>query len=40
MPWEAEISSRAHEIVRGDIQLVDADETYRMLSAELAAKRE
>ncbi len=38
--WEAEISSRAHEIVRGDIRLVDADETYRMLSAELAAKRE
>lgn len=38
--WRAEIESRVDGIVRGDVELVDADETYRMLSAELAAKRE
>lgn len=37
--WGAEIGSRVDEIVRGDVDLVDADETYRVLSAELAAKR-
>lgn len=37
--WKAEISSRIDEIMAGDIELCDADETYRVLSAELAAKR-
>lgn len=37
--WRAEISSRVDEIVRGDVDLVDAEESYRVLSAELAAKR-
>lgn len=37
--WSAEIRSRVDEIVRGEVDLVDADETYQMLSAELAAKR-
>lgn len=36
--WSAEISTRVQEIVNGEVDLVDADETYRMLSAELAAK--
>ena len=37
--WRAEIGTRVDEIARGEIDLVDADETYQMLSAELAAKQ-
>jgi len=37
--WRDEIGSRVHDILAGKVELVDADETYRMLSAELASKR-
>lgn len=37
--WREEISSRVDDILAGKVELVDADETYRMLSAELASKR-
>jgi hypothetical protein len=35
--WLAEIGSRVDDILAGRVELVDADETYRLLSAELAA---
>lgn len=38
--WAAEIGSRVGDIMQGKVELVDADETYRILSAELAAKHE
>jgi hypothetical protein len=34
--WRNEISSRVDQILSGDVELVDANETYRLLSAELA----
>lgn len=37
--WREEIGSRIDDILAGKVELVDADETYRLLSAELAAKR-
>lgn len=37
--WRNEIGSRVDEILAGRVELVDADESYRMLSAELASKR-
>lgn len=37
--WRDEISRRIDDIVQGRVELVDVDETYRMLSAELASKR-
>lgn len=37
--WRSEIGSRVDEILAGEVELVDADETYRMLSADLASKR-
>ena len=37
--WRDEIGSRVNDIVEGKVELLDADETYRMLSAELASKR-
>lgn len=36
--WREEIGSRVDDILAGKIELVDADETYRLLSAELASK--
>ncbi|WP_137121425.1 addiction module protein [Segeticoccus rhizosphaerae] len=36
--WREELRSRVEQISRGDVELVDADETYRLLSAELADK--
>jgi len=37
--WRDEIGSRVDDILAGKVELLDANETYRMLSAELAAKR-
>lgn len=37
--WRDEIGSRVGDVLAGKVQLVDADETYRLLSAELASKR-
>ena len=37
--WRDEIGSRVDDVLAGKVQLVDADETYRLLSAELASKR-
>lgn len=37
--WSDEIAARVEAIAAGQVELVDADETYQMLSAELAAKR-
>jgi len=37
--WRDEIGSRVDDILAGRVELVDADETYRLLSAELASKR-
>lgn len=37
--WRGEIGSRVDDILAGRVELVDADETYRLLSAELASKR-
>lgn len=34
--WRYEISSRVDKVLSGDVELVDADETYQVLSAELA----
>lgn len=37
--WRDEVGSRIDDILAGEVELVDADETYRLLSAELASKR-
>lgn len=37
--WRDEIGSRVDDVLAGRVELVDADETYRLLSAELASKR-
>lgn len=37
--WHDEIGSRVDDILAGNVELVDADETYWMLSAELSPKR-
>lgn len=37
--WIDEITSRVDEILAGDVDLVDPDETHRLLTAELAEKR-
>ncbi|MDR2254225.1 MAG: addiction module protein [Bifidobacteriaceae bacterium] len=34
--WRDEIGARVDQILNGEVELVDADETYRLLSAELA----
>ncbi|MDR1188985.1 MAG: addiction module protein, partial [Bifidobacteriaceae bacterium] len=34
--WRDEISSRVDQVLSGEVALVDADETYRLLSVELA----
>ncbi|MDR1213943.1 MAG: addiction module protein [Propionibacteriaceae bacterium] len=34
--WREEIDSRVDQILSGQVELVDADETYHLLSAELA----
>lgn len=36
--WRAEVGARVDDILAGKVELVDADETHRMLSAELASK--
>lgn len=36
--WSAELGTRLDQVARDDVELVDADVTYRMLSAELADK--
>lgn len=36
--WLVEIGSRLDEVREGRVELVDADETYRLISAELAAR--
>ncbi|MCL2850252.1 MAG: addiction module protein [Micrococcales bacterium] len=38
--WRDEIAARVDAIAAGQVELVDADETYRLLSAELAAKHQ
>jgi len=38
--WRDEIAARVDAIGAGQVELVDADETYRLLSAELASKRQ
>lgn len=37
--WRDEIDSRVDDILAGKVELVDANETYRLLSVELASKR-
>ena len=37
--WREEIGSRVDDTLAGKVELVDADETYRLLSDELSAKR-
>lgn len=37
--WKDEITSRVDDVLQGRVELVDAHETYRQLSAELATKR-
>lgn len=37
--WSEEISSRLDEVLEGKVQLVDADEHYERLRAEVAARR-
>ncbi|WP_152354232.1 hypothetical protein [Brachybacterium subflavum] len=37
--WIDEITSRVDEILAGGVDLVDPDETLRLLTAELAEKR-
>ncbi len=36
--WLVEIGSRLDDVLEGRVALVDADETYRLISAELAAR--
>lgn len=37
--WSEEIASRIDDILAGKADLVDANETYRILSAELDSRR-
>lgn len=37
--WSEEIASRIDDILAGKVDLVDANETYRILSAELDSRR-
>lgn len=37
--WRTEIESRLADVVAGKVELVDADETYDLLTAELSAKQ-
>lgn len=37
--WDEEIDSRVDEILTGKVELVDGEETQRMIRAELAARR-
>ncbi|HXD61353.1 MAG TPA: addiction module protein [Lacisediminihabitans sp.] len=37
--WRDGIGSRVDDILAGKVELVDTDETYRLLSTELASKR-
>ena len=37
--WDEEIDSRIEDIVTGKVELVDGEETRRMVRAELAARR-
>jgi hypothetical protein len=34
--WRGEINARVDQVLSGEVELVDADETYRLISAELA----
>jgi hypothetical protein len=34
--WRDEIASRVDQVLNGDMELVDVEETYRLVSAELA----
>lgn len=36
--WRGEVGHRVDTVLAGEVELVDAEETYRMLSAELASK--
>lgn len=37
--WDEEIDRRMDEILTGKVELVDGEETHRMIRAELAARR-
>lgn len=37
--WDDEIDSRVEDILTGKVELVDGEETMRMIRAELAARR-
>lgn len=37
--WDEEIDRRVEEILTGKVELVDGDETRRIIRAELAARR-
>ncbi len=37
--WRTEIESRLVDVVAGKVELVDANETYDLLTAELSAKQ-
>ncbi|RNI21683.1 addiction module protein [Flexivirga caeni] len=37
--WEEEIDRRVDDILSGKVELVDGEETFRMIRAELAARR-
>lgn len=37
--WRHEVGSRVDGIFAGEVELVEAEETYRLLSVELASKR-
>lgn len=37
--WEEEVNRRIDDILTGKIELVDGEETHRMIRAELAARR-
>ena len=37
--WREELGARMQGILAGEVELVDADETYRLLSAERASQR-
>ena len=37
--WRDEVGDLIEAVLAGEVELVDADETYRLISAELASKR-
>jgi hypothetical protein len=34
--WRDEVAARVDQVLKGEVELVDAEETYRLVSAELA----